>query len=116
MVWKIYLSIVFFVFGLSFVFSQPEVVLNPEVRITKLSDRVWVVTHSFPWESNSLVVKASDKELILIDTPYTNEATEQVLQFIGKEIKPTKITVLLTGFHLGCKKLSMKNIEKLMQK
>ena len=100
MVWKIYLSIAFFVFGLSFVFSQPEVVLNPELRITKLSDRVWVVTHSFPWESNSLVVKASDKELILIDTPYTNEATEQVLQFIGKEIKPTKITVLLTGFHV----------------
>jgi glyoxylase-like metal-dependent hydrolase (beta-lactamase superfamily II) len=44
-------------------------------------------------------VKASDKELVLIDTPYTDEATEQVLRFIGKEIKPKKIIAILTGFH-----------------
>jgi len=94
------LSIAFFVIGLSFVFSQNEVVLNPELKITKLSDQVWLVTHSFPWESNSLIVKASDNELVLIDTPYTNEATEQMLQFILKELKPKKITAILTGFHI----------------
>lgn len=100
MVRKICLLIAFFVFKLSFGFCQNEVVLNPELKITKLSDQVWVVTHSFPWESNSLIVKASGKELVLIDTPYTNEATEQMLQFIEKEIKPKKITAILTGFHV----------------
>ena len=94
------LSIAFFLFGLSFVFSQNEVFLSPDLKVTRLSDRVWVVTHSFPWESNSLIVKASDKELVLIDTPYTNESTEQVLQFISKEIKPKNVTALLTGFHV----------------
>lgn len=80
-------------------FAQKEVVLNPELKISRLTDDVWVVTHSFPWESNSLIVKASDKELVLIDTPYTNEATEEVLKFISKEIKPKEITAILTGFH-----------------
>lgn len=97
---KIGLAVVFFVLAISFGFSQNEVALNPELKISKLSDEVWVVTHSFPWESNSLIVKASDKELVLIDTPYTDGATEQMLEFIDKEIKPKNITAVLTGFHI----------------
>lgn len=100
MVRKIYLSIAFFVLGLSIVFGQDEVDLNPDLKITRLSGQVWVVTHSFPWDSNSLVVKASDNNVVLIDTPYTNEATELMLQFIGKEFKPKQITAILTGFHI----------------
>lgn len=80
--------------------AQKEVILSQELKINRLTDEVWVVTHSFPWESNSLIVKASDNELVLIDTPYTDEATEQVLQFINKEIKPKNITAVLTGFHI----------------
>ena len=79
--------------------AQQEVVFSPELKISKLSDRVWVATHSFPWESNSLIVKASEDELVLIDTPYTDDATEQVLSFIKKEIMPKNITAILTGFH-----------------
>lgn len=97
---KICLAVAFFVLAISFGFSQNEVALNPELKISKLSNEVWVVTHSFPWESNSLIVKASDKELVLIDTPYTDEATEQMLEFIDKEIKPKNITAVLTGFHI----------------
>lgn len=80
--------------------AQKEVILSQELKISRLTDEVWVVTHSFPWESNSLIVKASDNELVLIDTPYTDEATEQVLQFINKDIKPKNITAVLTGFHI----------------
>ena len=96
---KIWLSVVILVFGLSKVFSQEVWTLNSELKITKLSDQVWIVTHSFPWDSNSLIVKASSQELVLIDTPYTDEATELMLQFIQKELKPKKITAILTGFH-----------------
>lgn len=84
----------------NFCFGQTVTVLNPELKISRLNDDVWVVTHNFPWESNSLIVKASDKEVVLIDTPYTNEATEVVLEFISKEIKPKEITAILTGFHV----------------
>lgn len=93
-------SILFVTFLISCTcFAQKEVVLSQELKISQLTEKVWVVTHSFPWESNSLIVKASDKEVVLIDTPYTNEATEQILTFIGKEIKPKNITAILTGFH-----------------
>lgn len=81
-------------------FAQLEIVFDAELKLTKLSDQVWIVTHSFPGESNSLIIKASDKELVLIDTPYTNEATETTLQYIQKEIKPQHITAILTGFHI----------------
>jgi glyoxylase-like metal-dependent hydrolase (beta-lactamase superfamily II) len=96
------LFLIFLLFGKNGVpvFAQEEVVLNPELKINRLSDKVWVVTHSFPWESNSLIVKASDNEIVLIDTPYTNEATELILQFIENELKTTNVTAILTGFHV----------------
>lgn len=81
-------------------FAQLEIVFDTELKLTKLTDQVWVVIHSFPGNSNSLIVKASDKELVLIDTPCTNEATETILQYIQKEINPRKITAILTGFHI----------------
>jgi glyoxylase-like metal-dependent hydrolase (beta-lactamase superfamily II) len=81
-------------------FAQQEIVLDPELKITKLSDNVWIVTHCFPWDSNSLVVKASGNDVVLIDTPYTNDATETILQYVKKEINPHKITAIITGFHI----------------
>jgi len=80
--------------------AQREIVFDPELKMTRLNERVWVVTHCFPWDSNSLVVQASDKEVVLIDTPYTNEATEIILTYIREEMKPRRITAILTGFHV----------------
>lgn len=97
---KFFLLFTFFFILISSVFSQKIIVLNSDLKITKLSDRVWVVTHSFPWDSNSLIVKASDNEVVLIDTPYTDDATESILQLVEKELKPDKITAILTGFHV----------------
>jgi len=92
--------IILFVLGFLSVFSQTQVALNPELKISMLTDDVWIVTHSFPWDSNSLVIKASDDEVVLIDTPYTNEATELMVQFILKLFNTKKITAILTGFHI----------------
>jgi metallo-beta-lactamase class B len=80
--------------------TQREIVFDPELKMTQLNDRVWVVTHNFPWDSNSLVVQASDKEVVLIDTPYTNEATETILKYIREKLNPKRITAILTGFHV----------------
>jgi glyoxylase-like metal-dependent hydrolase (beta-lactamase superfamily II) len=38
--------------------------------------------------------------VVLIDTPYDNDATEQVINWINKEIRPKKITAIITGFHI----------------
>ena len=59
--------------------AQYETKLREDLYVSKLSDTVYVVTHYFPWESNSLVVKASAQEVVLIDTPYDTSATALML-------------------------------------
>ncbi len=81
-------------------YSQFEIKLNEELFLSKISDKVWVVTHYFPWESNSLIVQASDKEVVLIDTPYDTAATAFMLDWINLQLKPKKITAINTGFHI----------------
>lgn len=82
------------------VFGQYEIKLSEELYITKLSDKISVVTHYFPWHSNSLIVKASVKEVVLIDTPYETEATALMINWIIETLKPKKITAINTGFHV----------------
>lgn len=80
--------------------AQYRVKLDSTLFISKLSDTIYIATHYFPWESNSMIIKASEKEVILIDTPYENEATKKMLEWIYKELKPQKITAINTGFHI----------------
>jgi metallo-beta-lactamase class B len=80
--------------------AQFETKLSDRLFISKLSETVFVASHYFPWESNSLIVKASDNEVVLIDTPYENTATALVLNWIDKTLHPTKITAINTGFHI----------------
>ncbi|GAB1454191.1 hypothetical protein MASR2M47_42470 [Draconibacterium sp.] len=67
------------------IFAQFETKLSKELFISKLSDTTYVVTHYFPWESNSLMVKASDKEVVLIDTPYDTAATALMYDWINND-------------------------------
>lgn len=96
------ISLIIFIFfiSISSSYSQFEIKLNEELFLSKVSDKVWVVTHYFPWESNSLIVKASNKEVVLIDTPYDTTATALMLDWINLELKPKKITAINTGFHI----------------
>ena len=82
------------------IFAQFETKLSEELFISKLSDTIYVVTHDFPWESNSLIIKASDKEVVLIDTPYDTTATALLYNWINNNLKPEKIIAINTGFHV----------------
>lgn len=80
--------------------AQFETKLSDGLFLSEIAANTWAVTHYFPWESNSLVVKASEKEVVLIDTPYTNEATAILLTWIRTNLNPEKITAINTGFHI----------------
>lgn len=88
-----------------------------ELSVTQIRSDVYVVTHNFPWESNSLILRTSVNNVILIDTPYTNDATEILYTWIQKEIDPTVIKCIVTGYHIdnigGVAFLRSKNIEVL---
>ena len=78
-----------------------EIKLSDELTIAEIETDVFLVTHSFPWPGNSLIVKTGKKDILWIDTPYTPEVTEIVLAWIYKTFgKDTSVTEINTGFHI----------------
>ncbi|RPH28922.1 MAG: subclass B1 metallo-beta-lactamase [Bacteroidales bacterium] len=96
---KIFILCVSLIFSTT-ILAQIETKISEELFISKLSDKVYVATHYFPWESNSLIVRASDKEVVLIDTPYETSATELMMNWIKSTLGPERITAINTGFHI----------------
>ncbi|MFA5302139.1 MAG: MBL fold metallo-hydrolase [Bacteroidales bacterium] len=46
------------------------------------------------------MVKASEKEVVLIDTPYNTLATALMLDWVQQQLEPGRITAINTGFHV----------------
>lgn len=74
--------------------------LSDELVIHSLSEGVFLVTHSFPWPCNSLVVQCENGDVYLVDTPCSPEATGQVIQWMKQNIIPERIISIVTGFHI----------------
>jgi metallo-beta-lactamase class B len=79
--------------------SGSEIQLSEDLRIINIEKGVYIVTHSFPWPGNSLVVFLSGNDVIFVDTPYNNEATRKVVEWIKSENKKANIIEINTGFH-----------------
>ncbi len=73
--------------------------LSEELLIKKVTNDVFIVTHSFPWPANSMIVKCSDNNFIWVDTPYNKEATEQISDWLQSNFGKIRITQINTGFH-----------------
>ena len=93
------LSILFFL-SLPAVFCDQIVLIRNELFLTKISDAVYVATHYFPWESNSLVVKTDKGNFVFIDTPYTDAATEVLYNWVRSNYSPKDIKAIVTGYHI----------------
>jgi metallo-beta-lactamase class B len=85
--------------GFFIVNSSSEIPLNQDLVIKEIEDGVYVITHSFPWPGNSLVVFLSGNAVILVDTPYNNEATHKVVEWIRDKNRAADIIEINTGFH-----------------
>jgi metallo-beta-lactamase class B len=79
--------------------SGSEIQLSEDLVIKEIEKGVYVVTHSFPWQGNSLVVFLSGNDVIFVDTPYNNEATRKVVEWIKSKNKKADIIEINTGFH-----------------
>ncbi|MBN1523162.1 MAG: MBL fold metallo-hydrolase [Spirochaetales bacterium] len=83
-------------------FSQTPVKtfrLDQDLEIRQFDNNVYVVTHSFPWTANSMFVGIDNRNIVFVDTPYTPEASEQVLAWIDTHIGKRNIICINTGFH-----------------
>jgi len=80
-----------------------EILLSQDLAIKEIENGVYVITHSFPWPGNSLVVFLSGNDVILVDTPYNNEATHKVVEWIRDKNRAADIAAdiieINTGFH-----------------
>jgi len=79
--------------------SENQIQLSEDLRVTEIEKGVCVVTHSFPWPGNSLVVFLSENEVVFVDTPYNNEATKKVIEWIRGKNREARIIEINTGFH-----------------
>lgn len=89
--------------------------LSDELVITEIRRDIFLVTHSFPWPGNSLIVLMDNEHILWIDTPYTPEATAQVIDWIHERFPDhTTIAEINTGFHIdnlgGNEELIRRNI------
>jgi glyoxylase-like metal-dependent hydrolase (beta-lactamase superfamily II) len=59
-----------------------------------------MAVHAFPWGANSLAIEMKNSDVVLLDTPYTYEATKELVEWIrGLTGEETHFTAINTGFH-----------------
>jgi metallo-beta-lactamase class B len=73
--------------------------LEQDLYVRQIGEGVYVITHAFPWPANSMIVEMADSTLVLVDTPYTPEATQVVLNWIQARLGKREIVAINTGFH-----------------
>jgi metallo-beta-lactamase class B len=80
--------------------AYPRIDLDDELYLRQIKKDVFVVTHSFPWPANSLVVEMANSDLVLVGTPYTPAAMSEVLDWIEEHFGERKIVAINTGYHV----------------
>jgi metallo-beta-lactamase class B len=73
--------------------------IDEDLFLRKIQEGVYVITHSFPWAANSMIVEMADSTLVLVDTPYTPDATQAVLDWVQGRLGQREIVAINTGFH-----------------
>jgi metallo-beta-lactamase class B len=73
--------------------------LDQDLYVREVQEGVFIITHSFPWAGNSLLVEMKNDDLVLVDTPYTPEATQEVLDWIEGRLGNRNVTAINTGYH-----------------
>lgn len=90
--------------------------ISEELTIEKIDEGVMNVNHEFPWDANSLMIEMKNSDMILIDTPYTYDATKELVEWLQDMVgKDRNIFAINTGFHFdnlgGNKYLKEQGIE-----
>lgn len=58
------------------------------------------ITHTLPWPANSLLVEMAEGTLVLAGTPYSPEATKEVLTWARARFGERKLVAINNGFHV----------------
>ncbi len=102
------ITIAVLVFNISPVITQstPEipspvpVEIREDLYYRQIQEGVFIFTHEFPWPANSMIVEMEDSTLVMVDTPYTPEATDDVFIWIEMQFGEREVIAINTGFHV----------------
>ena len=73
--------------------------LDKDMVIREIRPGFYIVTHSFPWSHNSLLVEMQNADIFLVDTPYTPEATDELLKWEKAKFGDRNVLAINTGYH-----------------
>lgn len=71
-----------------------------DLIIDSIAPDLMIVSHSFPWSSNSLVAVMENKDILMVDVPYTPEATDSLINWIYRKYGNRNIIAINTHFHV----------------
>lgn len=78
--------------------NAQEIEIAANLTAREVLPDVFVITHTFPWAENLLLVKMADDTLVLVDTPWTPQATEELLAWIKGKYGRKEI-IAINGHH-----------------
>ena len=78
--------------------NQP-IKITEDLEATEIETDVFVFTHSFPWPGNSMVVRMSTTDFVLVDTPWDNGGTEALIAWLRERYGDIAVTAINTHFH-----------------
>lgn len=74
---------------------------DSELVIKEIDPAAFLVIHSFPWPANSFVLKFDNGNYLFLDTPYTDEATEKLVNWLkSRDSSNIHISAINTHFHM----------------
>jgi metallo-beta-lactamase class B len=73
--------------------------ITPDLKVRHIQEGVFEFTHTFPWAANSLAV-VMDDHLVLVDTPYTPQATQEMLAWLEDQLGTKETIAINAHFHL----------------
>lgn len=73
--------------------------LSEDLIVQKLEKDIYIVIHSFPWPANSLLYKLTPSDFILVDTPWENNATKLLVEWIKQNNSKINLRIINTHFH-----------------
>jgi metallo-beta-lactamase class B len=84
------------------VFPQPRqrIDIAADLTIKEIGNGAFVVTHSFPWPANSLLIEMANSDLVMVGSTYTPEAMSSLLDWADARFGRRPITAINTGYHV----------------
>ncbi len=82
--------------------SGQEAQGRQDLRFEQIQPHAWLIVHERPFESNALLVEMANGDLLLCDTPSTEEATRRLLGWIDEQFGDRSLVAVNGHFHPDC--------------